>query len=178
MQNKYSAAFLLWWCLRVEIRSLQAKIFYFHKTSCLSILLSGLLVFWKECFPLQDKTKLNKFKIIICCEKSVTSYNRISYKWWNETSRHPNLCHEKQTLFLLCLVNTQDIQKLCFLLCVVTQKNAVMTIASCWWLYQFFTLPFLSMGIGGHALLVFVTTLRTHLFVMKFHAYRLQYIVF
>jgi len=33
------------------------------------------------------------------------------------------------------------------------------------------------MDIGGHALLVFVTILRTHLFLMKFHAYRLQYIV-
>jgi len=36
-----------------------------------------------------------------------------------------------------------------------------------------FTLPFLSMGIGGHALLVFVTILRTHLFLTKFHTYLL-----
>jgi len=27
------------------------------------------------------------------------------------------------------------------------------------------------MGIGGHALLVFVTVLRTHLFLMKFHTF-------
>jgi len=37
----------------------------------------------------------------------------------------------------------------------------------------FFTLPFLSMGIGGHALLVFVTILRTHLFLTQFHTYLL-----
>jgi len=58
MQKKYSAvaaAFLLWWCLGVVIGSLlQAKIFYLHKTSSLSILLSGLQIFWKECFPIQD----------------------------------------------------------------------------------------------------------------------------
>jgi len=26
------------------------------------------------------------------------SYNRISYKWWNETRRHPSLCHRKQSI--------------------------------------------------------------------------------
>jgi len=96
-----AAALLLWWYLGAVIGSkLQAKTLYLHKTSCLFILLSGLLLFaWKECFPIQDKTSSTSFKIIICCEKSVTRfYNRISCKWRNETRKHLSLCNKKHIL--------------------------------------------------------------------------------
>ena len=73
-----------------------------------------------------------------------------------------------------CVLWTHKTFRNCVYFCCVLwhRRNAVMTIVSCWWLYQFFTLPFLSMGIGGHALLIFVT-ICAHLFLTKFHTYLL-----